>query len=149
MTFSTGQWGVTFTVIGEILGLLAAPHTPAPSHAEPTVATFDQATEQIAARARLIHFLGNLRIALQLYLGFVIDVRHNECRRLTPDPLTGRPVVTTSREGAQFRFVLLTISGESRLAIVVACMPGIDAIGQDIPDRCWLPDLVLARRGGI
>jgi len=44
--------------------------------------------------------------------------------------------------------VVLTISGESKLAIVVARVPGIDAVGQDMPDRGWLPDVVLARRGG-
>src|SRR5262249_52692456 len=36
----------------------------------------------------------------------------------------------------------------SKLAIIVARVPGIDAVGQDVPDRCWLPDLVLARGGG-
>jgi hypothetical protein len=84
---------------------------------------------------------------LQLHLGFVIDGRQDKCRRLTPHPLTGRPVVATSFEGVQNRLVLLTISGESKLAIIVARVPGIDAVSQDIPDRCWLPDLVLARRG--
>jgi hypothetical protein len=138
---------VPFTLIIEIFGLLAAPHTPAPAHAEPTFATFDQATKQIAARTRPICFLGDLRIALQLHLGFLIDVRHDEGWRLTPDPFTGRPVAPTGFEGAQLRFIFLTIPGESRLAIVVARVPGIGAVGQDVPDRCWLPDLVLARRG--
>src|SRR5262245_3899080 len=130
-----------FTVIVEIFVLLAPPQTPAAAHPEPTCATLDQATESIASRTRPIHFLGYLRIPLQLHLGFVIHVRHAECRRFTPHPLTGRPVVATSFEGAQGRFVLLTISGESKLAIVVARVPGIDAVGQDVADRCWLPDL--------
>ena len=76
------------TVVGEIFVLLAPPKTPAAAHPEPTFATFDEATEQIASRTRLIHSLGDLRIAWQLHLGFRIHLRHDEGWRLTPDPLT-------------------------------------------------------------
>src|SRR5262249_53708309 len=102
------------------------------------------ATEQIASRTRLIRSLGDLRIALQLHLGFLIYLWHDERRRLTPDPLTGGPVAAPGFEGAQLRFSFLTLPWERRRAIVIARMPGIGTVGQDVPDRCWLPDLVLA-----
>jgi hypothetical protein len=120
---------VPFTIVIEIFGVLAPPQTPAAAHPEPTFTTFDEATEQIASRTRLIRSLGDLRIALQLHLGFLIYIGHDERRRLTPNPLTGRSVAATGFEGAQLRFLFLTIPGERRLAIVVARVPSIGAVG--------------------
>jgi hypothetical protein len=50
---------------------LAGVDIPATDHPEATLPTFDQPPQQVAARTRPIHFLGDLRIALQLALGLL------------------------------------------------------------------------------
>src|SRR5215470_18900688 len=105
---------------------------PATDHPEATLPTFDQPPQQVAARTRPIHFLGDRRIALQLALGLLKHLLGEESWRLTPDPLGIRAITPAGGERVQLGFLLLPIAREGRLTIVVARLAGIDAVGEDI-----------------
>jgi hypothetical protein len=126
------------------------PHTDvvATSHRQATFATFDEAPEQVAAGTRPIHFPGALSIATQLELRFGKDLWADHRRGLTPDPLGLWAVVTPGCQRGQLGFGFLAILRDARLPIVIAGLPSIDLIRQDMPDRRGLPDLVMPRRGG-
>jgi hypothetical protein len=135
--------------IGQVcIALLSHTHVVAASHGQATCATFDEAPEERAAGTRLRHCPGALRIATQLKWRFRKDLGGENRRGLAPDPLALWARGTPCREGAQLPCGLLAILRDARLPIVVAGLPSIDLIRQEIPDRCGLPDLVGPRRGG-
>jgi hypothetical protein len=83
---------------------------------------------------------------LQLALGLLKHLLGEESWRLTPHPRGVRAITPAGGERVQLGFLLLPIAGEGRLTIVVPRLSGIDAVGQDIPHRRRLPNLILARR---
>jgi len=66
---------------------------------------------------------------------------------LTPDPLGVRAVATPGGERTQLGFVLLPILWHARLTVVVAGLPCLVLVRQEVANGRGLPDLMLARRG--
>jgi hypothetical protein len=144
MDTPTRQRRLPSTRILQIRVCFADAPWPVAAHPQPACPTWHQPPQPGAAAGGLIALVGQCGVALSWHLGFREPLVRDDRRGVTPDPFGLRSIVAAALERVQVSFSRLPRSGHDELAIIVARLPGRDAVGQQGSDAGRMPDLVAA-----